>query len=244
MCPLVFVAGIVDSIGGGGGLISFPSFILAGLPPHQAVATNKMSSTCGTALATVRFAKKGYINWKQAFPSMAAGLIGSWAGTHISLAVDSSVLEIALYIILPITAVLVLRKGVLKETSEEMQFNRRTAVIAAIASLIIGVYDGFFGPGTGTFLIVAFSIFAKMDIRGANGQCKAVNLTTNVMSLIVYLRSGQVLILLGAAAAVCNMAGNWIGSGLAMKSGVKLTRPTIIFVLFLLLLKIIGVLDF
>jgi len=244
VCPLVLLAGFVDSIGGGGGLISLPGYLIAGLPAHQAIATNKMSSTFGTALTTVRFARKGFIKWKQVLPSIFAGLAGSWGGAHLSLLVDSDILEKVLYVILPLTAILVLRRGVLKDTAEPTEMTRKAVIIAAIASLIIGMYDGFYGPGTGTFLIVAFSVFAKMDVLSANGQCKAVNLTTNVTSLIVFLRSGQVMIILGIAAAACNMIGNWIGSGLALKAGTKITRPIIILVLILLFLKVIGVLDF
>jgi len=241
VCPLVLVAGFVDAIGGGGGLLSLPAYLLAGLPPHRAIATNKLSSTCGTALATARFVRQGLINWRMALPSVAAGLAGSWCGAHLSLLVDSAILEKVLYVVLPITAVLVLRKDVLKDTAEPFESVRKTALIAAAASLVIGVYDGFYGPGTGTFLIIAFSIFAKMDVRTANAQCKAVNLTTNVTSLIVFLHSGQVVIALGLAAAACNMIGNWIGSGLALKAGTRITRPIILLVLVLLLLRVIGV---
>ena len=114
-------------------------------------------------------------------------------------------------------------------------------LIAAAAALVIGVYDGFYGPGTGTFLIIAFSLLAKMDVRTANGECKAINLTTNVTSLAVFLRSGNVVVTLGLAAAACNILGNYIGAGLAIRSGAKLTRPVILLVLALLLLKILGV---
>ncbi|MBQ7565614.1 MAG: TSUP family transporter [Oscillospiraceae bacterium] len=241
VCPLVLLAGFVDAIGGGGGLISLPAYLLAGLPPHNAITTNKLSACCGTSLATFRFARKGYINWKLAAPSMAAALVGSWCGSHLSLLVDNEILMKALYVVLPVTAFFVLRKDVLRDNPEPVEWSRKTALIAAVASLLIGVYDGFYGPGTGTFLIIAFSLFAKMDVRAANGQCKAVNLTTNVTSVIVFLRSGQMVIVLGLAAAACNMIGNWIGSGLAIKAGTKITRPIILLVLTLLLLKVIGV---
>lgn len=241
VCPLVLLAGFVDAIGGGGGLISLPGYLLAGLPAHQAIATNKLSSTCGTALATFRFIRQGLIDWRMAAPSIAAGLAGSWCGAHLSLLVDADILEKVLYVVLPLTAVLVLRKDVLKDKAEPTDNLRKTALIAAAASLVIGVYDGFYGPGTGTFLIIAFSIFAKMDVRTANGQCKAVNLTTNATSLVVFLRSGQTVIVLGLAAAVCNMIGSWLGSGLALKAGTKITRPIILLVLALLLLRVLGV---
>jgi uncharacterized membrane protein YfcA len=241
VCPFVFLAGLVDAIGGGGGLISLPAYLIAGLPAHNAIATNKLSSCCGTAVATARFARRGYIPWRLALPGMAAALAGAWCGAHLSLLVDSGVLTKVLYVILPLTALLVLRKDTLREQTAPQAEGRRTALIAAAAALVIGVYDGFYGPGTGTFLIIAFSLLAKMDVRTANGQCKAINLTTNVTSLVVFLRSGNVVVTLGLAAAACNILGNYIGAGLAIKSGAKLTRPVILLVLGLLLLKILGV---
>ena len=240
VCPFVLLAGFVDAIGGGGGLISLPAYLIAGLPAHNAIATNKLSATCGTALATFRFARQGFIDWRMALPGMAAALVGAWCGAHLSLLVDSEVLTKVLYVILPLTAILVLRKDTLKER-EPAPYTRRTALIAAAAALVIGVYDGFYGPGTGTFLIIAFSLLAKMDVRSANGQCKAINLTTNVTSLVVFLRSGQAVIALGLAAAVCNMVGGWLGAGLALRAGAKITRPVILLVLVLLLLKVLGV---
>ena len=112
--------------------------------------------------------------------------------------------------------------------------------MAAAAAFIIGVYDGFYGPGTGTFLIIAFTVFAKMGITSANAQTKVINLTTNITSLTIFLLHGQVIIPLGIAAALCNMAGNYIGAGLAMNKGSKIVRPVILLDLGLLLFKIIA----
>ncbi len=241
VCPLVLLAGFVDAIGGGGGLISLPAYLIAGLPTHQAIATNKLSAACGTTLATARFARQGLLNWRLALPSMAAGLAGAWCGAHLSLLADADILTKVLYVVLPVTAVLVLRKDTLRDAPEPAEATPKTALIAAALSLVIGVYDGFYGPGTGTFLIIAFSLVARMDVLSANGQCKAVNLTTNVTSLIVFLRSGQIIMTLGLAAAVCNMIGGWLGAGMAIRAGTKITRPVILLVLALLLLKVLGV---
>ena len=218
VCPLVLLAGFVDAIGGGGGLISLPAYLIAGLPPHQAIATNKLSSTCGTGVTAVRFARQGLIPWRMAIPCVAAALLGAFCGARLSLLVDSAVLSKVLYVVLPVTAVLVLRKNTLREEAPPPENVKKTTAVAAAISLAVGVYDGFYGPGTGTFLIILFSMLAKLDIRSANGLCKAVNLTTNVTSLLVFLRGGQVLITLGLAAAACNMLGNWLGSGMAIKS--------------------------
>ena len=118
--------------------------------------------------------------------------------------------------------------------------NRRIYLTAVISALIIGGYDGFYGPGTGTFLIIAFTIFARLSIKTANAQAKTINLTTNITSLLVFLLNGQVLLPLGAAAALCNMLGGYIGAGLVMKNGARIAKPSILLLLGLLALKVVG----
>lgn len=147
-----------------------------------------------------------------------------------------------LFIVLPVSAFIVLNKHIFHDNAGDgVRLNRRTYLTAGISAFIIGAYDGFYGPGTGTFLIIAFTVFAKMSIRTANAQAKVINLTTNVTSLAVFLMSGQVVLLLGLAAAVCNMIGGYLGAGLVMSQGTKIVKPIILFVLFLLLLKILGI---
>lgn len=239
VCPMLFLAGFVDAIGGGGGLISLPAYLFAGLPIHAAIATNKLSSTCGTALATVRFIRHKLVDYKLAVPSVICAVIGSSLGAQLSLRMDDSVMKTVLFVVLPVAAFFVLNKHLFKDSGEEAKTDKRTYIVAAVAAFVIGVYDGFYGPGTGTFLIIAFTVFAKMGLTAANAQTKVINLTTNITSLVVFLMSGQVVILLGIAAAVCNMAGNYIGAGLAMEKGSKIVRPVILVVLTLLLIKIL-----
>jgi uncharacterized membrane protein YfcA len=243
VCPFVFFAGLIDAIGGGGGLISLPAYLLAGLPPHEAIATNKMSSACGTALATLRFIKNGLVNFKLAAPAVAAAIIGSSIGSHLSLIVDEKIILYGMVFILPVSAFVVLNKKLFNDNgSDEIILDKRTYMTAAISSLIIGCYDGFYGPGTGTFLIIVFAIFAKLSIKTANAQAKVINLTTNVTALAVFFLNGKVVITLGLAAAACNMVGGYIGAGLIMKNGSRLVKPSIIFVLCLLALKVFGIL--
>ena len=240
VCHLLFLAGFVDAIGGGGGLISLPAYLFAGLPVHNAIATNKMSSTCGTALSTARFIKKGLISLKLAVPSVMAAVAGASLGAHLSLKMSEDVMRNVLLVVLPIAAFFVLNRHLFPEnTREKLNLDRRTYCVAIAAAFVIGIYDGFYGPGTGTFLIIAFTVFAKMNVGTANAQAKAINLTTNITSLVVFFRSGQVLIVLGLIAAVFNMAGNYIGSGLVMARGVKIVRPIILAVLGLLFIKIL-----
>lgn len=240
VCPLVFLAGLIDAIGGGGGLVSLPAYMLAGLPAHTAVATNKLSSACGTALATFRFIKNGLISFQLAVPSVIAAICGSYIGAQLSMSIDETILKKILLVILPVIAFIVLNKKLFKDGGDDsLILNRKTYITAVISALIIGIYDGMYGPGTGTLLIIAFTVFAKMSIKTANAQAKVINLTTNITSLIVFLLNGHVLIPLGLAAAACNMIGGYIGAGLVMKNSSKIVKPTIILVLVLLVIKII-----
>lgn len=243
VCPLLFLAGLVDAIGGGGGLISLPAYLLSGVPIHNAIATNKLSSACGTTLATIRFIRQGLVNWRLALPTIAFAVLGSSLGAHLSMATGEGIMEKILFVILPVVAFLVLNPRIFHDNREaEILLNRRTLLTAILSSFAVGIYDGFYGPGTGTFLIIAFTVFARLNIRTANAQAKVINLTTNITSLTIFILNGQVVFLLGLAAAVCNMAGNYVGAGLAMTRGSRITRPVILLVLVLLFLKVLGIL--
>ena len=243
VCPMLFLAGLVDAIGGGGGLISLPAYLLAGVPMHNAIATNKLSSTCGTTLTTVRFIRQGLVNWKIAVPTIVFAMLGSSLGANLSMKMDEGIMQNILFLVLPIVAFVVMNPKLFRDNEgAKVVLNARLWVTAILSSFLIGMYDGFYGPGTGTFLIIAFTVFARMDLRSANAQAKIINLTTNITSLTIFLMNGQAIILLGLAAAVCNMAGNYVGSSLAMKQGSKVTRPVIVLVLILLFLKVLGIL--
>ncbi len=243
VCPMLFLAGLVDAIGGGGGLISLPAYLLAGVPMHNAIATNKLSSTCGTTLTTVRFIRQGLVNWKIAVPTIVFAMLGSSLGANLSMKMDEGIMQNILFLVLPIVAFVVMNPKLFRDNEgAKVVLNTRLWITAILSSFLIGMYDGFYGPGTGTFLIIAFTVFAKMDLRSANAQAKIINLTTNITSLTIFLLNGQAIILLGLAAAVCNMAGNYVGSSLAMKQGSKVTRPVIVLVLILLFLKVLGIL--
>ena len=240
VCPFLFLAGLVDSIAGGGGLISLPIYMIAGLPAHNAIATNKLSSTCGTALTTIRFIKNGLVNLKLAVPSVIAAIIGSSVGANLSLQIDERILKYIILGVLPVAAFFVLNKKMFNRPgAEEAQVTRRTVIVAVCAAFVVGMYDGLYGPGTGTFLIIAFTVFAHLKVEASNAQAKVINLTTNLTALTIFLMNGKAIIPLGLAAAACNIAGNYVGSGLVMSKGSKIVRPIIILVLAMLLIKII-----
>ena len=241
VCPLLFLSGFVDSIGGGGGLISIPAFLMAGLSPHAAIATNKLGAFGGLTLSAARFAKSGCLSLKLSVFSVIAAILGSFLGAHLSLLVSENVMSHILIFVLPLSAFFVLNKRFFNDEGHDaVSLDRRTIFTAVTAAFIIGGYDGFYGPGTGTFLIIAFTAFAHLSVKTASGQAKIINLTTNITSLIVFLLNGQVLIPLGLAGCVCSMLGGYLGAGLALKNGAKIVRPIILAVLLLLLIKVIA----
>ena len=241
ICPLLFLAGFIDAVGGGGGLISLPAYLLSGLPVHSAIATNKLSGSCGTALAAFKFFRRGLGCGKLAIPTVAAAIVGSSLGAKASLTVDEGVMEKLLLCVLPVAAVIVLRTRSFRQEGEIL-LDRRTWVTALVSAAAVGFYDGFYGPGTGTFLIIAFTTLAKFPLPRANAHAKVINLTTNLTSLAVFLTGGQVIFALGLAGAACNMAGNFLGAELAVKRGAAVTKPVILVVLTLLALKLLGIL--
>ncbi|MDF2588148.1 MAG: sulfite exporter TauE/SafE family protein [Anaerocolumna sp.] len=240
VCPLVFLAGLIDSIAGGGGLISLPAYLISGLPPHFAIATNKLSSSVGTAVSTYRYCKNKLVDWGIAIPSILLALIGSTIGANLALLVSESIMKYILIIVLPIVAFYVLKSKTFKEeTISETIPRKKVYVIACAASFVIGTYDGFYGPGTGTFLILIYTSLAKMDIRIASGNTKLVNLSSNIAAVVTFLINGKIIFVLGITAAIFSIIGNYIGAGLVLKNGYRIIRPIIIIVLTLLFIKVI-----
>lgn len=238
VCVGVFCAAFVDSIGGGGGIISLPCYLLAGFPMHLALGTNKLSSGIGTTASTVRYAINGCADWKLGIPSIALALVGAHLGTRLQLLVNERYLKLILVFVLPVIAVIMLKKKDLPEKRLPMNEWLRKAIVWG-AALVIGIYDGFYGPGTGTFLLLIFCYFAKLDVRTASGNVKLVNFSSNIGALVTSLMAGKVVIGVGLLAAVFSTAGHYLGSGMALKNGSKIVRPVIIIVLVLLAAKVL-----
>ena len=245
VCVGVFVASFMDAIGGGGGIISLPSYLLAGLPMHFALGTNKLSSCIGTVASTVRYIKNGYADWLLGIPSILLALLGAHLGTRLQLLIDEKYLKILLLFVLPVIAIILFKKKALPEERGSIKEWQRRAIVWG-ASLVVGAYDGFYGPGTGTFLLLIFCYWAKLDVRTSSGNVKLVNLASNVGALATSLAAGKVLIPLGLVSAVFATAGQYLGAGLALKNGSKIVRPVILVVLVLLtgkvLLELFGIL--
>ena len=235
ICAGVFLASFMDAIAGGGGIISVPTHLIAfgGLPAPYALGTNKVSAAIGTCFSTARFIKNGYVDWRLFGPSIAFALVGSWL-QHLT---PDAVLKYLLLVVLPVVAFITLRGREWPDEPGEIDPKKQLAIIWA-ASFIIGGYDGYYGPGTGTFLMIIFIRAAKMDTRHAAGGVKVINLSSNIGSLVTQMVSGYVFWGVGLIAAAASIAGHYIGSGLAIKNGSRIVRPTVIIVLILLTVKV------
>lgn len=240
ICPLTFLAGFIDSIAGGGGLISLPSYLFIGLPSHAALGTNKFSSSIGTLIATLRYAKSGQVHYKSALTAALAAFIGSYSGALLALAFDEKFLRILMIVLLPIMAVFILTRKKFGEESKIAALpSKRVIILSLITGFILGTYDGFFGPGTGTFLILAFTGIIGLDLATASGNTKVVNLASNIAAVVAFISGGSVVFAIGIPAAISGMLGNWLGSGLAIKNGARVIRPVFIGVMALLFGKIL-----
>ena len=239
ICVGVFLASFMDAIAGGGGIISVPTYLIAftGLPTYYALGTNKLSAGIGTIFSTARFIKNGYVNWRLFAPSIVLALLGSMGGTWLQLHTPDKVLKYLLLFVLPVVAFVTLRNREWPDEPGEIDFRKQAAIVWA-ASFVIGAYDGYYGPGTGTFLMLIFIRLAKLDTRHAAGGVKVINLSSNLGSLFTALMAGKVFIGVGLVSAVASIAGHYIGAGLAIKNGSKIVRPTVIIVLVLLTLKV------
>ena len=194
----------------------------------------------GTIVSTVRFAKNGYIKAKLSLIAAVFALVGSSLGAHLSMLASEKVLRALMIGALPIVAFYVLKNKDFGSRQEEGGLSgKKTCLIAVAVAFVIGGYDGFYGPGTGTFLLLLLTGAAKMDIRSASGTTKVINLSANIAALITFLINGKVLIPLGLAAGIFCFAGHHLGSGLVVKNGLKIVRPVVLTVLICLFVKMI-----
>lgn len=235
--PLLFLTGFVDSIAGGGGLISLSSFLAVGVPPHLALGTNKVSAFLGTGLSAAYFARQGHVNWRAALYAFTGAVAGSALGARLALLVDERTLSLVLMIAIPLIAVFLITKKDLGTVEKHLSKNREI-LYALLVGLLVGCYDGFIGPGTGTFLIIAFTLFMGQNLLTACGNAKIVNFASNIAAAGMFMYSGSVDYKLAIPCAGCAILGNYVGTKLALKNGAKIVRPMMVVVVLLLLAKV------
>ena len=228
LASLVFLAGVLDSLAGGGGLITLPAYLAVGLPPALVLGTNKCASSIGTVASVVRYFRTLSLDRRAAIPMVVAALIGSAAGSGLALLLDPHWIRPLMLCVLPFVAYSVLSKHHfgLEDRSHELAPEALRGRSLAVA-FPIGAYDGFFGPGTGTFLALGFARFCRYDLMHATGYAKAVNLASNVAALVSFLLAGRVNYFIGLTMGVVSIAGHLVGAHLGLKRGASAIRPAI-----------------
>lgn len=237
VCPLVFLAAVIDAIGGGGGLISLPAYLLTGLPPAIASGSNKMSASLGTLIATGRFLKSGKLLVKPSLCAVAGALPGAYLGAELLKRCDPMVIQIMLIVVIPLMALILLIKKDSNNQTKPITAARLWGCFGL--GLACGFYDGLFGPGTGTLLIMGLTYLIGMDMVTASGSAKLINLASNVSALTSLITGGQVLFALALPAAAFSIAGGYLGAWLAIKRGSGLVRWIMLVVLVLLIIKLV-----
>ena len=238
VCPLTFLSGFVDAVAGGGGLISLPAYLIAGLPVHDAVGTNKINSLMGASASAWKFIKDGHTPGKPALFCAVAALFGSAVGSALALVMNPAIFLKLMLAILPLTAFYVLFGKGFQEKPEPLG-ERKTIIVAAAVSFGLGVYDGFYGPGSGTFLILLLTGAARLPLTEANALSKAVSVATNAAAFVMFLNGGHMLVGLGLAAGTSSMIGSWLGVRYFETHGFRSVKWLIVLILSIFLIKVI-----
>lgn len=235
-----FLAGTIDAMAGGGGLITIPALLAAGVPPVAAIATNKLQSTFGTGGAVLAFARKGRIDFRKFAWPTAAAFVGSGLGAFVLTRVDPGFLSAFLPLLL--IAVAGYFAFAPRMTDEDRHGRAGASLLVAVA-LVIGFYDGFFGPGTGSFIITALVALFGLGLIRAVAHAKLLNLASNLAGLGVLIVGGHVLWVTGFAMALASTAGGQVGAYLAMRFGAAAARPLLIVMSLALTAKLLTEAD-
>ena len=232
-----FFAGLVDAIAGGGGLISLPALLAAGLPPHVALGTNKGQAVFGATASAISFWRRGVVDRERAALGFTAGFVGSCLGVWGVLSVPLRPLRVIVIVLLLCAAAVVLARRNIEGRPRSMGARARAAAVAAIA-LVLGAYDGFFGPGTGSMLVVAFAVVFGDALTRASGNAKVVNLASNIAAMILFAHRGVVLWSIALPMAAANALGAATGAHLAVRKGDRLVRAVVLVVVAAIAVKL------
>jgi uncharacterized protein len=227
LAAVALAAGTVDAIAGGGGLVTVPALLWAGLPPHLAIGTNKGQSVFGAFAALVRFSRGGMIDPARARITFPLGAAGSLAGAALLLATPPAVLRPLAVALLAFAALFAGLKGGPPAAARHVT---RAPLRAAAIALILGAYDGFFGPGTGTFLIVAFVALLGDGMAQASAGAKVVNFASNLAAMALLASRGAVVWRVALPMAAAQLGGGWIGAHLAIRRGDALVRRVVVVI--------------
>ncbi|MEJ5083030.1 MULTISPECIES: TSUP family transporter [unclassified Ochrobactrum] len=232
-----FIAGIIDSIAGGGGMITIPALLLAGIPPVEALGTNKLQGLFGSSSATIAYARKGHVNIREQWPEAIASLVGSVLGAFLATVLPVDIMRAALPILLIAIAVYF----ALKPSLGDLDRTRRIGPFLFGMTIIplIGFYDGLFGPGTGSFFMIAFVALAGFGVLKATAHTKLLNCASNVGGFATFALIGVINWKIGICMGIAQFIGAQIGASLAMKVGSRIIKPLLIVVSLALAMRLL-----
>ncbi len=230
-------AGFIDAIAGGGGLISVPALLWAGLPPQIALGTNKLQSSCGTVMAVLRYARAGLVSWREMRAAIGITFVFALLGTlSVTLVNDVALRKIVPWMLLAVAAYTLLspRLG-----SQPRSARLSPNAFACVGGSLLGFYDGFFGPGTGSFWTIACITLLGLELTRATAFTKVVNLASNLASLLVFLLAARVRYDVGAVMIAGQLIGARLGSGLVVRHGAPFIRVVFLAVVLAMVVKLL-----
>ncbi len=224
---IAFIAGFVDSIAGGGGLFLVPGFLLVGLPPQVALGQEKLVSTLGTLAAIRNFLANSKMVWKVALVGVPFSLLGAYLGAHLIISISQDTVGKIILALIPF-GILIFLTPKDRPVEEHTLSNAMLYTVVPLTCLVIGFYDGFFGPGTGSMFIIAFHYLLKMDLVSSSANSKTFNFASNIGALVAFVMAGKVIYLLALPLVLCNILGNHMGSALAIRKGSEVVRKVLV----------------
>tara|TARA_R110002020_G_scaffold50791_30_gene143793 strand:+ start:1438 stop:2187 length:750 start_codon:yes stop_codon:yes gene_type:complete len=231
------VAGFVDAIAGGGGMIALPALLSVGLPPVAALATNKLQSVFGTGMAALTYWRRGFIDLPALVPAIALTYAGSFIGALVVKRIDTSLLNTAVPIALIGIALYFLFAPNLSDIDKKARLS--FARFVPLLGFAIGFYDGIFGPGTGSFLTIGFVMLFGLGLTRASGNTKILNVTSNLAALTIFIAAGDVVWPAAIAMAIGQLLGGYIGARTGIRFGARLIRPLVVLVSIALAVRLL-----
>ncbi len=233
-----FVAGYIDSIAGGGGMIQVPVLLFSGISPVYVLASNKIASILGVLMATIKYALSKKISWKVVSIAIIPCLVASYIGSKLIMYLSDEVIKWAILIAIPIAMIFLFKKSK-KIEEQKIELNKKNIILSTAP---IGFYDGLLGPGTGTYMTISMKKFLSLDYLVSTASTKPLNFATNLGSAIAFILAGKVLWSVAIAMGLANVVGSYVGSHYAIKGGEEFIKKVLIFVLiFMLVANIVKI---
>jgi uncharacterized membrane protein YfcA len=231
------LAGFVDAIAGGGGLIALPALLAAGIPPVAALGTNKVQSVIGTGVAAITYWRKGYVSLRALAIAIGCAFLAAFIGALIVKQVDTSTLRVAVPLALVPIALYFLFAPRLSD--EDRHARLRFALFVPVMAAVVGFYDGGLGPGTGSFLTMGFVALFGLGLTRAAGHTKILNLASNLGALALFIPSGDVVWVAAGAMAIGQLIGGYLGALTGIRFGASLIRPLVVVISLALAVKLL-----